>query len=61
MAAPEFSYISKLCANPAYRGKILLNAGAEPYLTLRLAEKQDALEAAEAFIRDYAAAQEEQT
>ena len=56
MVAPDFSFISTLCAMPEYKGRILLNAGSEPYLTLRL-KGEDALSAARNFVRDYGAVQ----
>lgn len=61
MASPEFSYISTLCAKPSYKGRILLNAGQEPYLTLRLSKNTDVLSVAKQFIEDYAAAQSGKT
>lgn len=56
MVAPEFSYISALCALPEYKGRILLNAGSEPYLTLKLRDA-DVLFAAQKFVSDYALVQ----
>ena len=58
MSAPDYAWLSIVCALPAYKGRILLNAGQTPYLTLRLRDKADALDAAETLISDFAAAQE---
>ncbi len=58
MVSPEYSCISKLCALPEYKGKILLNAGSEPYLTLKL-NGADVLGAARDFVRNYKNAQDE--
>lgn len=58
MRSPDYSWISILCAYPAYKGNILLNAGQAPYLTYRLPNGADVLDAAEALIADFAAAQE---
>ena len=60
MVAPDFSFISVLCAMPRYKGKILLNAGSEPYLTLRLGDK-DALSSAKEFVSDYCSVQKNST
>ncbi len=56
MYDPEFSWISDLCAKPEYKGRILLNAGQEPYLTLKIKKGDDVLETANKFVRDYGAA-----
>ena len=57
MCEPEFNWIAALCAKPEYKGRILLNAGQEPYLTLRLKQGQAALDAARRFVEDYASVQ----
>lgn len=59
MRAPDYAWISVLCAYPAYKGRILLNAGASPYLTYRLPDNVNVLDAAEAFISDFGRAQAE--
>ena len=58
MSAPDYAWISLVCALPQYKGRILLNAGSTPYLTLRLKEGTDVLDAAEALIRDFGEAQD---
>jgi len=60
MVAPDFAFISALCSMPRYKGKILLNAGCEPYLTLRLNDK-DALSCAKEFVADYYEVQKNST
>ncbi len=52
MVNPDFFYVSALCALPEYKGKILLNGGNEPFLTLRLG-KDDAICAAKKFVENY--------
>lgn len=58
MANPVFDVISKICSRPEYKGKILLNAGQEPYLTLKLKGNDNPLESAENFVKAYAEAGE---
>ncbi|MBQ5777532.1 MAG: transcription-repair coupling factor, partial [Oscillospiraceae bacterium] len=53
MVDPSFDVISKLCARAEYKGKILLNAGQEPYLMLRLKSGDDPLESANNFVSAY--------
>lgn len=59
MADPTFDIISRLCARPEYKGKILLNAGEEPYLMLKLRNGDDPLESAENFVKAYKEAREQ--
>ncbi|MBQ3055738.1 MAG: transcription-repair coupling factor [Oscillospiraceae bacterium] len=58
MSAPDYAWISIVCAQPEYKGRILLNAGQSPYLTLCLKDGADVLKTAETLICDFAAAQE---
>ena len=53
MVDPTFDVISKLCARPEYKGKILLNAGAEPYLMLKLKNGDEPLAASQNFVQAY--------
>ena len=43
LAAPDFMKISALCVMPAFKGRIFLNAGSEPYLSLRVRKDEDPL------------------
>ncbi|MBE6912975.1 MAG: transcription-repair coupling factor [Ruminococcaceae bacterium] len=58
MTDPTFDIISKLCARSEYKGRILLNAGQEPYLTLKLRNDDEPLETAENFVKAYKEASE---
>ncbi len=58
MVDPTFDVISKLCARPEYKGKILLNAGQEPYLMLKLRASDEPLESAKNFVDAYKEARE---
>ena len=60
MVDPTFETISKLCARPEYKGKILLNAGQEPYLMLKLKGSDTPFEAAEAFVKAYKEAKDQE-
>ncbi len=53
MVEPSFDIISKLCARPEYKGKILLNAGQEPYLMLKLRNEDEPLGSAKNFVLAY--------
>ena len=59
MVDPTFETISKLCARPEYKGKILLNAGQEPYLMLKLKGSDTPFKAAEDFVKAYKEAKEQ--
>ncbi len=58
MYDPEFAWISDLCSKKEYKGRILLNAGQEPYLTLKLKNGEDVLGTANKFVKDYGDARE---
>ncbi len=49
---PDFSRISYLCSDPHYKGRVLLNAGESPYISIRLKESSPLLEARR-LISDY--------
>jgi transcription-repair coupling factor (superfamily II helicase) len=53
MTDPTFDIISKLCSRPEYKSRILLNAGQEPYLMLKLRNDDDPFESAEHFVEAY--------
>ena len=59
MVDPTFDIISKLCAKQEYKGRILLNAGQEPYLMLKLKNADDPLKTSEAFVKAYKEAKEQ--
>ena len=43
--------ISALCVMPAFKGRIFLNAGSEPYLSLRVKTGEDPLSLAGAVVK----------
>ena len=53
---PDFRRVSALCAVPKYKGRLLLNAGEKPYISLRLKAGEQALRLASQVVADYAAA-----
>ncbi len=59
MVNPTFDIISKICARPEYKGKILLNAGQEPYLMLKLKGDDEPIQSARGFVEAYANAKKE--
>ncbi len=59
MVDPTFDIISKLCAMAEYKGRILLNAGQEPYLMLKLKGDDEPLESAQNFVIAYKQAREQ--
>ena len=44
--------LAALCALPAFKGRIFLNAGEKPYISLRLRSGEKPLDAARAFLSD---------
>ncbi len=58
MTDPSFDVISAICAKPEFKGRILLNAGQEPYLMLRL-RGDEPFTAAERFVSAYKEASSE--
>ncbi|MDO4270416.1 MAG: transcription-repair coupling factor [Eubacteriales bacterium] len=55
-ADTDFARLSALCADEAYRGRLLLNAGSTPYLSLRLNRGEEPLAMAHDLVARYAAA-----
>ncbi|MCI7125256.1 MAG: transcription-repair coupling factor [Agathobaculum sp.] len=55
-ADTDFARLSMLCGEEAFRGRLLLNAGATPYLSLRLNKNETALQMAQTLVEKYAAA-----
>jgi transcription-repair coupling factor (superfamily II helicase) len=53
MENPDFARISALCAKPEYRGRVLLNAGQQPYLMLRLDKDSPPFDTVSRFVADY--------
>lgn len=53
-AAVDFARISLLCSDNAYRGRLLLNAGTVPYVSLRLKREEDAMDMAGVLVSRYA-------
>ena len=51
----DFARLSALCAEPAYKGRLLLNAGSSPYLSLRLGRGETPLGMAQKLVDLYAA------
>ena len=54
-AETDFVRLSALCGDDAFRGRLLLNAGSTPYLSLRLNKGEKPLEMAETLVDKYAA------
>ena len=54
-AETDFVRLSALCGDDAFRGRLLLNAGSTPYLSLRLNKGEAPLEMAETLVDKYAA------
>lgn len=51
--------LSALCGAPQFKGRLLLNAGSPPYVSLRMKPKETALEMANALVEVYAETQME--
>ncbi len=56
-AQADFRRLSILCGDKSFSGRLLLNAGSTPYLSLRLAPKETPLEMAQILIQKYAETQ----
>ncbi|MDY3618377.1 transcription-repair coupling factor [Agathobaculum sp.] len=54
-AETDFKRLSALCSDPAYKGRLLLNAGSAPYVSLRLNKGEAPLEMAGELVGRYAA------
>ena len=55
VAETDFARLSRLCGDRAFKGRLLLNAGSTPFLSLRLNKGEAALELAETLVEKYAA------
>ncbi len=56
-AQADFRRLSILCSDKSFSGRLLLNAGSTPYLSLRLAPNETPLEMAQILIQKYAETQ----
>ena len=54
-AETDFVRLSALCGDDTFRGRLLLNAGSSPYLSLRLNKGEQPLDMAETLVEKYAA------
>ena len=54
-AETDFVRLSALCGDETFRGRLLLNAGSTPYLSLRLNKGETPLDMAETLVEKYAA------
>lgn len=50
---PDFARLSQLCGAPEYHGRLLLNAGSQPYISLRLKKEEDPLSMAQQLVGLY--------
>ncbi|MEA4823158.1 MAG: transcription-repair coupling factor [Clostridiaceae bacterium] len=53
LASPDFEAIGRLCALPTLKGRVLLNAGEKPYISVRLRLSDKPLELARMMIAAY--------
>jgi len=51
MVAPDFMKISALCVMPEFKGRIFLNAGSDPYLSVRPKPREDKIALAQAVVK----------
>ena len=51
----DFARLSALCGDSEFKGRLLLNAGSTPYLSLRLNKGETAMEMAQTLVDKYAA------
>lgn len=54
-AETDFARLSVLCGDPAYKGRLLLNAGSTPYVSLRLNKDEAPMDMARRLVDGYAA------
>lgn len=54
-AETNFARLSVLCGDPAYKGRLLLNAGSTPYVSLRLNRDEAPMDMARRLVDGYAA------
>lgn len=50
---PDYARMTALCGNPDFRGRLLLNAGTHPYLSLRLGPGEAVMDMAQRLISAY--------
>ncbi len=55
-AETDFVQLSALCGDAAFKGRLLLNAGSSPYLSLRLEKNEKAMDMARLLVDRYGAA-----
>ena len=53
-AETDFARLSVLCGDPAYKGRLLLNAGSTPYVSLRLNKDEAPMDMARRLVDGYA-------
>ncbi len=53
-AQADFRRLALLCADPKHKGRLMLNAGSSPYVSLRLRKGEKALDMARDLVADYA-------
>lgn len=51
--AADFQRLAALCGSKRFQGRLLLNAGNQPYLSLRLKSREQPLEIARALVEEY--------
>ena len=54
-AETDFARLSALCGDSAFKGRLLLNAGSSPYLSLRLERNERAMDMARLLVDKYSA------
>ena len=59
LATMDFSAISAVCGEAAYRSRLMFSAGKAPALTLKLKKGEDALKASEELVKRYICARGE--
>ena len=53
LAMPDFEAIGRLCAMPSLKGRVLLNAGDKPYVSVRIRSGEKPLEMAQKMVAAY--------
>lgn len=53
-AQTDFRRLSQLCGDPDFSGRLLLNAGSQPYLSLRLKPGETPMQMAQTLVKKYA-------
>ena len=54
-AETDFARLSALCSDSTFKGRLLLNAGTTPYLSLRMNKGEAALDMAQVLVQKYTA------